>query len=93
MSETIIQNIIGAINHNADLLEKHLGEGVFVHRQPEPAKIWAVNHRLGSLRPLIETYDLTGNRIDHGVNRENQSFEYVEIVYAIPVSGVAILRF
>ncbi len=93
MSETTIQNIIDAINHNAGLLEKHLGEGAYVHRQLEPSKVWAVNHKLGSLRPLIETYDMTGNRIGHGVNRNNQSFDYCEIVYEIPMSGVAIVRF
>ena len=93
MSETVIQNLIDAVNHNADLLERHLGEGVHVHRQTEPSKVWAVHHKLGSLRPLIETYDMTGNKIGHGVNRENQSFSYAEILFVIPMSGVAILRF
>ena len=93
MSDSTVQNLIDAINHNADLLEKHLAEGVYVHRQSEPSKVWAVHHRLGSLRPLIETYDMAGNLIGHGVNRENQSFDYAEILFAIPMSGVAILRF
>ena len=93
MSEPTNKQLIDAINHNADLLEKHLAEGVFVHRQNDPSKVWAVNHQLGSLRPLIETYDSTGNRIGHGVNRENQTFDYCEIIFAIPVSGFAILRF
>ena len=92
MSEQI-QNIIDAINHNADLLEKHLGEGVYVHRQNEPSTVWAVRHRLGSLRPLIETYDSGGNKIGHGVNRETQTFDDCQIVFALPVSGFAILRF
>ncbi len=93
MSETTIQTLIDAVNHNADLLEKHLGEGVYVHRQLEPSKVWAVRHKLGSLRPLIETYDMAGNLIGHGVNRENQTFDYCEIMYAIPVSDIAIIRF
>lgn len=93
MPESTIQNIIDAVNRNADLLETHLGEGVYVHRQSEPSKVWAVSHKLGSLRPLIETYDSTGHLIGHGVNRESQTFEFCEIVFALPVSGVAILRF
>ncbi len=44
-----MQDIIAAVNHNADLLEKHLREGVFVHEQQEPSKTWAVTHHLGSL--------------------------------------------
>ncbi len=93
MSEPTVKQLADAINHNADLLEKHLSEGVYVHRQIEPSCVWAVQHKLGSLRPLIETYDSAGNRIGHGVNRENQSFDDCEIVFAIPMSGVAILRF
>lgn len=93
MSETTVKQIIEAINHNADLLEQHLGEGVCVHRQNEPSKRWSVTHKLGSLRPLIETYDSKGNRIGHGVNRVTQTLHYVEIVFAIPMSGTAILRF
>lgn len=93
MSETTIHNLIDAINHNADLLEKHLGEGVYVHRQNEPSKVWAINHKLGSLRPLIETYDSAGNLIGHGVNRENQTFKFCEVIFAVPMSGVAIVRF
>ncbi len=88
-----MQNIINTINHNADLLEKHLQEGVFVHEQQEPSKTWAVTHYLGSLRPLIECYDSSGNRIGHAVNRETQTFEYAEIVFIVPMSGTAILRF
>jgi len=76
MSETTtLKSIIDAINHNADLLEKHLGEGVYVHRQPKPAASWKVTHSLGSLRPLIETYDLAGNLIGHGVNRKTQTLD------------------
>ncbi len=93
MSEPTNKQLADAINHNADILEKHLGEGVYVHRQDAPSKIWAVHHKLGSLRPLVETYDSAGNRIGHGVNRENQTFLSCEIVFAIPMSGVAILRF
>ncbi len=93
MSEPTVQNIIDAVNHNADLLERHLGEGVYVHQQNEPSTVWKVTHSLGSLRPFIETYDSSGNRIGHAVNRENQTFAYAEIVFAIPMSGVAILRF
>ena len=93
MSDPTIQNIIDAINRNADLLEQHLSEGVYVHRQNEPSKVWAVHHGLGSLRPLIETYDSVGNRIGHGVNRETQTLEFCQIVFAVPMSGIAILRF
>ncbi|HBT76762.1 MAG TPA: hypothetical protein DEB39_07510 [Planctomycetaceae bacterium] len=93
MSETTIRNIIDAINHNADLLEKHLGEGVYVHRQDVPSKVWAVHHKLGSLRPLIETYDSGGNRIGHAVNRKTQTFEFCAIDFAVPMSGTAIIRF
>ena len=93
MTDTTLQNIIDAVNHNADLLEKHLGEGVYVHRQNTPSKVWAVQHSLGSLRPLIETYDSNGNRIGHGVNRENQTFDSCEIIFEVPISGTAILRF
>ena len=93
MSEATIKQLAEAINHNADLLEKHLGEGVFVHRQTAASKSWKVDHKLGSLRPLIETYDSTGNRIGHGVNRQTQTFEYCEVVFAVAMSGTAILRF
>ena len=93
MTEPTNQQLIEAINHNADLLERHLGEGVFVHRQTTPSKTWAVTHSLGSLRPLIETYDSNGNRIGHTVNRKSQTFNYSEIVFNVPVSGTAILRF
>ncbi len=86
-------SLIAAINHNADLLEKHLTEGVFVHEQQEPSKTWAVTHHLGSLRPLIECYDSSGNRIGHAVNRATQTLSFCEIFFAVPMSGVAILRF
>jgi hypothetical protein len=89
MSEVIIE----AINHNADLLEKHLEEGIFVHRQSSPSKTWKVTHLLGSLRPLIETYDSSGNLIGHGVNRQAQTFDYCELVFVVPMSGTAIIRF
>ncbi len=93
MPEITIQNLIDAINHNADLLERHLGEGVYVHRQDAPSKIWAVRHKLGSLRPLVETYDSGGNLIGHAVNRKTQTFDYCEATFAIPMSGFAIIRF
>jgi hypothetical protein len=93
MSEPTIKQLSDAINHNADLLERHLGEGVYVHEQTTPSASWAVNHLLGSLRPLIETYDSTGNRIGHGVNRESQTLGYCEIIFAVSVSGTAIIRF
>jgi DNA-binding IclR family transcriptional regulator len=93
MSEPTNKQLAEAINHNADLLAKHLKEGVYVHRQETPSKIWAVQHSLGSRRPLIETYDSAGNRIGHGVNRETQTFDYAEMTFAVPISGTAILRF
>ena len=93
MTQLTIQYLVGAINHNADLLQKHLSEGVYVHRQTEPNSVWSVKHNLGSLRPLIETYDSTGNRIGHGVNRQTQTLAFCEIVFAIPVAGTAIIRF
>jgi len=93
MSEPTNQQLIEAINHNADLLERHLGEGVFVHRQTTPSTTWAINHSLGSLRPLIETYDSNGNLIGHAVNRKSQTFDYSEIVFVVPVAGTAIFRF
>ena len=93
MSEPTNQQLIEAINHNADLLERHLGEGVFVHRQTTPSTTWAINHSLGSLRPLIETYDSNGHRIGHAVNRKSQTFDYSEIVFVVPVAGTAIFRF
>ena len=88
-----MQELISAINHNADLLEQHLTEGVYVHHQNEPSMIWSVTHSLGSLRPLIETYDSHGNRIGHSVNRVTQTLNFTEIVFEIPVSGIAIVRF
>ncbi len=93
MTDATNKQLADAINHNADLLEKHLSEGVYVHRQDTPSKVWAVRHALGSLRPLIETYDSGGNLIGHAVNRKTQTFDSCEIVFAIPMSGVAILRF
>jgi hypothetical protein len=93
MTEPTVKQLAEAINHNADLLEQHLGDGVFVHRQQTPSKIWKVEHKLGSLRPLIETYDSGGNKIGHAVNRETQTFNFTEIVFVVPVSGTAIIRF
>jgi hypothetical protein len=93
MSESMIQELVSAINHNANLLEQHLTEGVYVHHQDEPSKIWTVTHSLGSLHPLIETYDSYGNHIGHSVNRVTQTFSFTEIVFEIPVSGIAIVRF
>ena len=93
MTEPTVKQLAGAINHNANLLEKHLGEGVYVHKQTTPSKTWPVTHSLGSLRPLIETYDSNGNQIGHAVNRKSQTFDYCEIVFVVPVSGTAILRF
>ncbi len=93
MTEPTNRQLAEAINHNADLLEKHLGEGVHVHRQDAPSKVWAVRHSLGSLRPLIETYDSGGNLIGHAVNRQTQTFASCEIVFAVPMSGTAIIRF
>ena len=93
MTDSALQNIIGAINHNAGLLEHHLGDGVFVHRQESASTTWKITHSLGSLRPLIETYDSNGNRIGHSVNRESQTFHFCEAVFAVPLAGTAILRF
>ena len=93
MTEPTVQQLADAINHNADLLEKHLGEGVYVHRQLTASTMWPVTHSLGSLRPVIETYDPDGNQIGHTVNRQTQTFEFCEIVFAIPVAGTAIIRF
>jgi hypothetical protein len=93
MSESGFSILADVINHNADLLERHLREGVYVHQQQTPSMIWKVRHSLGSLRPLIETYDPTGNRIGHNVNRKSQTFDYCEVVFTIPISGVAIIRF
>jgi hypothetical protein len=87
-----MQYLVGIINHNADLLEQHIDGGVYVHRQAEPATVWPANHALGSLRPLIETYDSDGHRIGHSVNRETQTKDYCAIMFAIPMSGTAILR-
>ena len=93
MSHITAQSLVGVINHNADLLENHIQGSVYVHRQAEPATLWPVNHLLGSLRPLIETYDSTGHRIGHGVNRETQTHDFCEITFIVPISGTAILRF
>ena len=93
MTDSNFQILAKAINHNADLLERHLSDGVHVHRQETPSTTWAVKHGLGSRRPLIETYDATGNQIGHGVNRDTQTFDYCAITFVIPVSGVAILRY
>ena len=93
MSEPTLSKLADAINHNADLLEKHLDEGVYVHKQTTSSKTWKVTHSLGSLRPLIETYDSSGNKIGHAVNRKSQTFDYCQIVFAVPVAGTAILRF
>ncbi len=93
MSEPTNKQLADAINHNADLLEKHLGDGVFVHRQETPSTTWKVTHKLGSLRPLVETYDSDGNRIGHAVNRKTQTLDYCEAIFAIPMSGFAIIRF
>jgi len=93
MTDTTLQNIIDAVNHNAEFLEKHLGEGVYVHRQEEPSCVWRVKHNLGSLRPLIELFDFNGNKIGYGVNRSTQTFDYCEITFAVPMNGTAILRF
>ena len=90
---TDFQQLAEAINHNADLLEKHLKEGVYVHQQTVPSKTWAITHSLGSLRPLIETFDSAGNQIGHSVNRSSQTFDYTEVVFAIPMTGTAIIRF
>ncbi|MDR1493060.1 MAG: hypothetical protein LBT05_10105 [Planctomycetaceae bacterium] len=92
MSETI-QQLVSALNHNADLLERRLEEGIYLHHQREPSETWAITHSLGSLRPLIETYDVAGRRIGHSVNRETQTFDFAEIAFAIPIAGTAILRF
>ncbi|GHT30864.1 hypothetical protein FACS1894214_1520 [Planctomycetales bacterium] len=93
MNELTLKQIIDAVNHNAGLLEKHLNDGVYVHRQNEASCVWQVNHSLGSLRPLIETYDSSGNRVGHSVNRDSQTFDFTEITFAVPMSGTAILRF
>ena len=93
MTQLTVQYPVGAINHNADLLQKHLDEDVYVHRQTEPNSVWSVKHSLGSLRPLIETYDSNGHRIGHNVNRESQTHNYCEVVFGVPISGTAILRY
>ena len=93
MREPTNRELIDAINHNAGLLEKHLNEGSFVHTQTEPNTIWKIEHKLGSMRPLIETYDTAGNKIGHGVNRSTQTFDYAEVTFVIPMAGTAILRF
>ena len=92
MNDSDFHILTKAINHNADILENHLTGGVHVHKQETPSTTWAVKHCLGSRRPLIETYDSTGNKIGHSVNRDTQTFDFCNIVFAIPMSGVAILR-
>ena len=93
MNDSNFRILADAINHNAGLLEKHLGEGVYVHKQETPSTSWAIWHHLDSRRPLIETYDTNGNQIGHGVNRGTQTFDYSEVVFAIPMAGVAIVRY
>ena len=93
MNDSDFRILAGAINHNADLLESHLTGGVHVHRQETPSTSWLVKHYLGSRRPLIETYDSTGNLIGHGINRDTQTFDTCEITFVIPMAGVAILRY
>lgn len=93
MNESLYRQLAETINHNADLLIQHLDEGNFVHRQDEESQSWEISHNLGSLRPLIETYDTDGNKIGHGVNRATQTLQYVELTFAVPMSGTAILRF
>jgi len=93
MNDSNFRILADTINHNAGLLERHLGEGVYVHKQETPSTSWAVKHGLGSRRPLIETYDTNGNQIGHGVNRNTQTFDECEIVFVIPMSGVAIVRY
>ncbi len=88
-----LQNIIDAVNHNADILEKHCLEGICVHQQTSPSLVWPVKHCLGSLRPLIETYDSSGNKIGHGVNRQTQTLDFAELSFMVPIAGYAILRF
>jgi len=93
MTEPTTQQLADAINHNADLLEKHLGEGVYVHKQRKPSEKWKITHALGSRRPLIETYDKAGNLIGHGINRKTQTYDFCEVVFVVPMSGTAIVRF
>jgi len=93
MTDSNFRILADAINHNADLLERHLGEGVYVHRQETPSTTWAVKHNLSSRRPLIETYDTNGNQIGHGVNRETQTFDFCNITFAVAVAGTAIVRY
>ena len=93
MNDADFRVLAGAINHNADLLENHLAGGVYVHRQDTPSMTWSVKHGLGSRRPLIETYDATGNKIGHGVNRDTQTFDSCDVTFVIPMAGVAILRY
>jgi len=92
-NDSDFRNLAGAINHNADLLENHLTGGIYVHRQETPAASWPVKHGLGSRRPLIETYDTTGNKIGHNVRRDTQTFDSCEITFALPIAGVAIIRY
>ncbi len=93
MTDPTNKQLAEAINRNADLLQKHLGDGVYVHRQQTPSTTWKVTHKLGSLRPLIETYDSGGNLIGHAVNRQTQTLDFSEVTFAIPMSGFAIIRF
>ncbi|MDR0390376.1 MAG: hypothetical protein LBH59_00590 [Planctomycetaceae bacterium] len=93
MTKKILDEIISTINHNADLLERHLNGGVYIHQQHQSSTIWSVTHSLGSLCPLIEVYDSTGNRIGFSVNRQTQTLTFTEINFAIPVSGIAIFRY
>jgi hypothetical protein len=93
MSNIPLSQIISVINHNADLLEHHLTSGEYVHRQEHPSRVWSVTHSLGSLRPLIDTYDSNGNRIGHAIKRETQTLNFTEILFAIPISGIAIFRY
>ncbi len=93
MSDLTLQNIIDAVNHNADILEKHCLEGVCVHQQIKPAPIWTVHHGLGSRRPLIDVYDTNGNKVGHGVNRQSQTYDYCELTFVVPIAGYAILRY
>jgi len=93
MNDSEFRILADAINHNADLLVKLVGDGIYVHKQETPSTTWAVRHGLGSRRPLIETYDATGNKIGHGVNRDTQTFDECIITFAIPMSGIAIIRY
>ena len=93
MTEPTVQQLADAINHNADLLEKHFNEGVYVHNQTTAADVWNIQHNMGILYIKALFIDADGKEFVGVVyDYENSTVNMLRVLVGDPIAGRAIIN-